>query len=175
MYLYRKDSCGVATDLKLMASKRMFTQKIVCSDDFLSMPFSAQALYFQLNMIADDDGFLNNSKRITKMIGASEEDLQILIDRKFLIQFDSGVTVIKHWRMHNLLRKDRYNPTEYQEEFKSLYIKENGSYTTDKNQMATKWQPNGNQMATKVRLGKVRTDNNKQKYDFEKLKKIIDE
>lgn len=137
-----------------MPERRMFTQKIVDSDAFLDMPLSTQALYFHLNMRADDDGFVNNPKRIQRLIGASEDDLKILIGKRFLLVFESGVVVIKHWRMHNLLRKDRYNPTQYQEELESLAIKENGAYTERTNQLTTEWQPDGNQMATQERIGK---------------------
>lgn len=112
-----------------MADKRMFTQKIIDSDPFLDMPLSAQALYFHLNMRADDDGFINNPKRIQRTVGASEDDLKLLIMKRFLITFESGVIVIKHWRMHNALRKDRHTPTQYQEELAMLSIKDNGSYT----------------------------------------------
>lgn len=130
-----------------MAERRMFTQKIVDSDAFLDMPLSTQALYFHLNMRADDDGFVNNPKRIQKLIGGSEDDLRLLLAKRFILGFESGVIVIKHWRMHNLLRKDRYHPTTYQDEMKELAIKENGSYT---------WQPTGNQLATEERKGKER-------------------
>ena len=112
-----------------MAEKRMFTQKIIDSDAFLDMPLSTQALYFHLNMRADDDGFINNPKRIQRTIGASEDDLKLLIAKRFLICFENGVIVIKHWRMANALRKDRYTPTAFQEELAMLRIKENGSYT----------------------------------------------
>lgn len=107
----------------------MFTQKIIDSDAFLDMPLSAQALYFHLNMRADDDGFINNPKRIQRTVGASEDDLKLLIMKRFVIGFENGVIVIKHWRMHNALRKDRYTPTQYQEELAMLSIKDNGSYT----------------------------------------------
>jgi hypothetical protein len=132
----------------------MFTQKIVDSDAFLDMPMSTQALYFHLNMRADDDGFINNPKKIQRMIGASEDDLKLLIAKRFVLCFESGVIVIKHWRMHNLIRKDRYNPTQYQEEYLSLGLKENGAYTDHGNQLATAWQPVGNQMATQDSIGK---------------------
>lgn len=146
-----------------MAERRMFTQKIVDSDAFLDMPLSTQALYFHLNMRADDDGFVNNPKKIQRMIGASEDDLKLLIAKRFLLAFENGVVVIKHWRMHNLLRKDRYSPTQYQEQKEGLLLKENGAYTEKieipaipepDNQMATTWQPNDNQMATQDRIGK---------------------
>ena len=112
-----------------MAEKRMFTQKIIDSDAFLDMPLSTQALYFHLNMRADDDGFVNNPKRIQRTVGASEDDLKLLIAKRFLICFENGVIVIKHWRMHNTLKSDRYRPTQYQEEYKMLEIKDNKSYT----------------------------------------------
>lgn len=112
-----------------MAEKRMFTQKIIDSDAFLEMPLSAQALYFHLNMRADDDGFVNNPKRVTKLVSASEDDLKILLMKRFIIGFASGVIVIKHWRMHNTLKSDRYHPTDYQEEFAQLGIKQNKAYT----------------------------------------------
>lgn len=149
-----------------MAERRMFTQKIVDSDAFLDMPLSAQALYFHLNMRADDDGFVNNPRKIQRMIGASDDDLKLLMAKRFILAFDSGVIVIKHWRMHNILRKDRYKPTQYQDEVRTLIIKDNGAYTEggDRpsivqkepgNQMATSWQPVGNQMAPQDSIGKV--------------------
>ena len=142
-----------------MADKRMFTQKIIDSDAFLDMPLSSQALYFHLNMRADDDGFVNNPKRIQRTVGASEDDLKLLIAKRFVIGFDSGVIVIKHWKMHNTLRKDRYNPTQYQEELQMLALKENNSYTEKPvSALATTWQPNGNQMATQYSIGKVSID-----------------
>lgn len=141
-----------------MAEKRMFTMRIVDSDAFLDMPLSAQALYFHLNMRADDDGFINNPKKIQRMIGASEDDLKLLIAKRFVLAFQSGVIVIKHWRMHNLIRKDRYNPTQYQDEFKMLDLKENGAYTEHDGGAATTWQPPGNQVAPQVSIGKISID-----------------
>ena len=120
-----------------MAERRCFTKKIIESDAFLEMPVSTQCLYFHLNMSADDDGFVNNPKKITKMVGASEDDLKILIAKSFILVFESGVIVIKHWRMNNTLRNDRYHPTDYQEEYHMLGLKDNKSYT---------WQPNGNHL-----------------------------
>lgn len=157
-----------------MAERRMFTQKIVDSDAFLDMPLTAQALYFHLNMRADDDGFVNNPKKIQRMIGAAEDDLKLLIAKRFLLAFENGVVVIKHWRMHNLLRKDRYNPTQYQDEMEQLLLKGNGSYTENieipaieepDNQMATTWQPDGNQMATQDRIGKDRIGKDRIEYN----------
>lgn len=112
-----------------MANKRMFTLKICDSDAFLDMPIAAQNLYFHLNMRADDDGFIDCPKKITRMVGAKPEDLEELINRKFLIAFESGIVVIKHWRMHNTIGKSRYNGTQYLEEKAQLLIKENGAYS----------------------------------------------
>ena len=111
-----------------MAEKRMIKKKIIDSDNFLEMPLSAQALYFHLNMRADDDGFIDNPKRIIRWVNASADDLKILIAKRFVICFESGVIVIRHWRMHNTLQADRYHPTEYQEEFSRLVIQKNSPY-----------------------------------------------
>lgn len=115
-----------------MANKRMFNIKIVDSDAFLDMPLSAQCLYFHLNMRADDDGFVGNPKRIQRLVGASEDDLKLLIAKRFLLTFENGVIVIKHWRMHNTLSKSRYHETVYTDEKKMLKLKENNSYSFDK-------------------------------------------
>lgn len=103
-----------------MAQRRMFSKRITNTDIFLEMPKSAQALYFHLNMEADDDGFIAKANTIRRMIGASEDDLKILIAKRFIIPFESGVMVITHWRIHNLIRKDTYQPTLYQEEKKMI-------------------------------------------------------
>ena len=137
----------------------MFTQKIIDSDAFLDMPLSTQALYFHLNMRADDDGFVNNPKRIQRTIGASDDDLKLLLAKRFAIGFESGVLVIKHWRMHNTLRKDRYNPTQYQEELAMLDVKGNNAYTERLPEpVATTWQPNGNHLATQYSIDKYSID-----------------
>jgi hypothetical protein len=148
----------------------MFTQKIIDSDPFLDMPLSTQALYFHLNMRADDDGFINNPKRIQRTIGASEDDLKLLIAKRFVIGFECGVIVIKHWRMHNTLRKDRYNPTQYQDELAMLEVKDNNAYTERLPEVqqipelpapapvATTWQPNGNQTVPQYSIDKNSID-----------------
>ena len=142
-----------------MAEKRMFTQKIIDSDAFLDMPLSTQALYFHLNMRADDDGFINNPKRIQRTIGASEDDLKLLIAKRFVICFENGVIVIKHWRMHNTLRKDRYNPTVYQEQFAQLDVKDNNAYTEKEvDSLATTWQPSGNRLEPQYSIDKNSID-----------------
>lgn len=112
-----------------MAERRMFAKTIVLSDAFLDMPLSARALYMTLGVVADDDGFVNNPKSIMRQCGASQDDMNILLLKKFLIAFDSGVVVIKHWRINNYLRSDRYQETKYLDEKNQLRIEENGSYT----------------------------------------------
>ncbi|WP_338630854.1 hypothetical protein [Clostridium baratii] len=115
-----------------MAGKRMFAKTIIDSDAFLDMPLSTQALYFHLNMRADDDGFVNNPKQIQRMIGCGDDDRKLLIAKKFVIPFESGICVIKHWKIHNYIAKDRYKPTVYEEEKNQLYLKENKAYTINK-------------------------------------------
>lgn len=112
-----------------MAKKRMFSIYVIDSDAFLDMPLSTQALYFHLAMRADDDGFIGNPKRIQRIVGASDDDLKLLIIKRFLIVFDDGVVVIKHWRMHNTIQSDRYTKTVYTDEMAQLHMKENKSYT----------------------------------------------
>ena len=135
-----------------MARKRMFNIQIVDSDAFLDMPLSTQALYFHLNMRADDDGFVGNPKRIQRLVGASEDDLKLLIAKRFLLVFEDGVIVIKHWRMHNTIQRDRYTRTAYIEELNQLKLKDNKSYTFHdidaENSMETKCLQNGNKMET---------------------------
>ena len=116
-----------------MAERRMFAKTIIDSDAFLDMPLSAQALYFHLSMRADDEGFVNNPKRIQRMIGASDDDLKLLIMKRFILAFDSGVIVIKHWRIHNYIAKDRFTPTVYKEERGELQLDEKNAYTELKN------------------------------------------
>ena len=112
-----------------MAERRMISKRIADSDAFLDMPLSAQALYFHLCMRADDDGFVNGARRIQRMVGAAEDDARLLVAKGFLIVFPSGVVVIKHWKLHNYIPKDRHKPTAYQEELATLNVKKNGAYT----------------------------------------------
>ena len=133
-----------------MAERRMFAKTVIDSDAFVDMPLSTQALYFHLSMRADDDGFINNPKKIQRMIGASEDDLKVLIMKRFILPFDSGVVVIKHWKIHNYLRNDRYKPTVYTEEKAMITVKENGVYT----EVDTLGIPNGYQMDTQYSIGK---------------------
>lgn len=125
----------------------MFAKTIIDSDAFLDMPLSTQALYFHLSMRADDDGFINNPKKIQRVIGCGDDDLKLLLAKNFIFAFESGVVVIKHWKIHNLIRNDRYKATVYQDEKAQLSLKDNKAYTLG--------LPNDNQRETQVRLGKV--------------------
>ena len=113
-----------------MAERRMFAKTIVDSDMFIDMPMSARLLYYDLAMRADDDGFVNSPKKIMRFVGASVDDMNVLIAKQFIIPFESGVVVIKHWKIHNYIQKDRYKATSYQAEKESLTLK-NGTYYTD--------------------------------------------
>lgn len=115
-----------------MAERRMFAKTIVTSDAFLDMPASSRCLYFTLAMFCDDDGFCNNPKSIMRQIGATTDDMNILIAKKFILTFDSGVIVIKHWKIHNYIQSDRYHPTKYQDEKAQLGLDENKAYTMTK-------------------------------------------
>ena len=154
-----------------MAERRMFAKTIIDSDAFLDMPLSTQALYFHLSMRADDDGFINNPKKIQRMIGSSDDDLKLLIAKNFIIPFESGIVVIKHWKIHNYIRNDRYKETVYKEERKQLGEKENKAYTfvgiPNDSQMVY-------QMETQYRLGKdsigkESIDKEKDKIPYEKI------
>lgn len=112
-----------------MAERRMFTKKVTDDDNFAALSASAQALYLHLSMAADDDGFCNQVAASMFKAHASVQDLQALLERRYIYQFENGVIVIKHWRMANALRKDRYTPTAFQEELAMLQLKDNGSYT----------------------------------------------
>ena len=112
-----------------MAERRMFAKTIIDSDAFIEMPLSSQALYFHLAMRADDDGFVNNPRRISNDVGASADDLKLLIAKRFVLSFENGVIVIKHWKMHNYIQKDRYTPTVYTKEMALLTVGKNKAYT----------------------------------------------
>lgn len=147
----------------MLGEKRMFSRKITESDAFLDMSASTQALYFHLGMNADDEGVVSAPKKVMRMIGAAEDDLRVLIAKKFLLLFDGGVIVVKHWRINNSLRQDRIQPTEYEEIRDQLYVKPNGAYTLDPakgvplleikrstdNQLTTTCQPSDNQVTVK--------------------------
>lgn len=141
-----------------MAERRMFTKKITEADQFTELPPTAQALYFHLCMSADDDGFSNEIRKAMFNAHASTTDFNVLVAARFILPFDSGVIVIKHWKMHNYIRNDRYNSTAFVEEKAMLILKENGVYTEKEKQMDTVGIPNGYQMDTQVRLGKDSLD-----------------
>lgn len=141
-----------------MAHKRMFSKDITGSDAFREMPQSSQALYFHLGMEADDDGFLDNYKGLMRGVNASEDDLKILLSKRFLILFPSKVIVVKHWLINNTIRHDRYTQTKYLDEKKALIVKDNLSYT----EVATSGIPSGNHLATQKRIGKDRKEKKKE-------------
>ena len=114
-----------------MAERRMFAKSIIDSDSFMNMPFSAQALYFQLSLRADDDGFLNNTQMILRMTGAGNDDLKLLADKNFIIIFESGAVAVTHWKVHNYIRKDTYKATICSKEKATLFFDENKAYTSD--------------------------------------------
>ena len=130
-----------------MAERRMFAKRIIDSDAFLDMPLSTQSLYFHLSMRADDEGFINNPKRIQRMIGASDDDCKLLIAKGFILVFETGVIVIKHWKIHNYIQKDRFKPTICSEEKKEIVTEKDGTYT--------RCTRNGYDSDTQVRIGKV--------------------
>ena len=114
-----------------MANKRMFSLSVVDTDKFLEMPISSRLLYYELGMRADDDGFVDNWKKILLFTGLKEDDMKVLISKKFLIPFESGVMVIRHWRLNNYLRNDRFKPTQYEDELKKLTLDNSGVYNLD--------------------------------------------
>lgn len=137
-----------------MAERRMFAKTIIDSDAFLDMPLSAQALYFHLSMRADDEGFVNNPKKIQRMVGASDDDCKLLVLKRFILTFESGVIVIKHWKIHNYIQKDRFKETVYLKEKSMLSLNENNAYTElDTNGIPGCIQ-SVSKMETQVRIGK---------------------
>lgn len=155
-----------------MAERRMFAKNIIDSDIFLDMPLTTQALYFHLSMRADDDGFVNNPKRIQRSIGASEDDFRLLILKEFIIPFESGIIVIKHWKLHNYIRNDRYRPSVYIAEKEEISVIETGEYIKKNeaelggiptvSQTGDTRYPNGiptvSKRETQVRLGESRVE-----------------
>lgn len=148
-----------------MAERRMFAKAIIDSDAFTEMPTSARLLYYDLGMRGDDDGFVNSPKKIMKMTGASDDDLKILIAKKFILPFESGIIVVKHWRINNYLRNDRYRETTYLEEKSLLKIEDNGAYTFNKSPdfphgipKIESGIPPVSQPETQISIGKVSID-----------------
>ena len=148
-----------------MAERRMFARSIVLSDAFLDMPMSARCLYFTLGMLADDDGFVGNPKSIMRQCGSSIDDLNILLAKRYVLGFETGVIVIKHWRINNFLRNDRHHDTTYVEEMETLTLDEKGAYTElEKQKVLDFGLPSGNQLVdrrdTENSIGKDRLNNN---------------
>ncbi|MDV8935917.1 putative DNA replication protein [Leuconostoc carnosum] len=139
-----------------MAQRRMFSKKVTDTDVFLDMPLSTQALYFHLNMHADDDGFIDNTKTIQRMIGSSDDDRKLLVAKQFLLPFENGVVVIKDWRVHNYIRKDTYNQTMYPNELEQLNINDSGQYERQDLLPYTERPRDVDETLTQVRLGKDR-------------------
>lgn len=137
-----------------MAERRMFSKQIIDSDAFLNMPLSSQLLYFHLAMRADDDGFVNAPQKITRMVNATVDDFNILVAKKFILTFETGVIVIKHWKMHNYIQSDRYKPTVYQDEKALLGVKQDKSYT-----MYTQCIQDGYTGKVRLELGKSKVSN----------------
>lgn len=153
-----------------MASKRMFSKEIVGSDAFQDMPASSQLLYFHLGMEADDDGFIGNPKKIARSIGMAEDDMKILIAKRFVLLFDSGVLVIKHHRINNNWDKHNCKRTIYLEEFNQLFIKENKAYTKDKTQGIPVQSENS--LKTVSRIEENRIEENTQSVRVSSLKSL---
>ena len=167
-----------------MAERRMFAKTIVTSDDFLDMPMSARCLYFTLGMFADDDGFVNSPKSIMRQVGSSNDDMNILIAKKYLLVFENGVIVIKHWRIHNYIQKDRYIETKYVEQKRTLWLDENKAYTT--NESSAKYNVYGKELDNtrsvyildtqeKKELGKDSVEQDNSKKERNSYKQIINE
>jgi hypothetical protein len=148
----------------------MFAKTIIDSDAFLDMPPSTQVLYFHLAMRADDDGFINNPKTIMRMVGAKDDDIKLLIAKRFIIPFESGVVVIKHWRIHNYIQKDRYTETKYIEEKNQLIINEKNGYSLKQIRLLDDENDNVYILDTQVRLGKDRLELDKDSLELERVK-----
>lgn len=146
-----------------MAEKRMFAKTIIDSDDFIDMPVTSRLLYYDLSMRADDDGFVNSPKKIMRFIGASQDDLKVLAMKGFIIPFESGIVVIKHWRIHNYIRKDMYHETKYKAEKSMLEVDENNEYVLP----VTGSLQVRNEVVTNPST-QIRLDKNKNRLDLDK-------
>lgn len=150
-----------------MAERRMFAKTIIDSDAFLEMPTTSQLLYFHLAMRADDDGFVNKPKSLMRMVGCKDDDLKLLFVKKFLIPFESGVVVIKHWKIHNYIRKDTYTETKYKEEKATLEMDENNAYRLTEAVPLQLRDESVTSPSTQDRLGKVREGKDRLGEDIE--------
>lgn len=161
-----------------MAERRMFAKTIIDSDSFLEMPATSQLLYFHLAMRADDEGFINKPRSVMKMVGAKDDDMNILIARKFVIPFESGIVVIKHWKIHNYIRGDRLVETKYHDEKSRLELDENNSYRLTDRCQADVRQMTGNcpdEDRLEIELGKDKNNNTKHKYGVYRHVLLTDE
>ena len=140
-----------------MAERRMFAKTIVTSDAFLDMPATTRSLYMLLCVMADDDGFVNAPRSIMRQSGATDDDMKLLIAKRFVLTFESGIVVIKHWRIHNLIQKDRYKETKYLEEKATLALDENNAYTEVNSIVYPECIQPVSKPEPQVRLGKVST------------------
>jgi len=140
-----------------MAQRRMLSIEIVGSDAFMDMPATSQLLYFHLCMRADDEGFIGNPKIVMKLVGSTDDDIKILLSKRFVLPFDSGVLLIKHWLIHNLIRMNRFKESTYLEEKEKIYLKNNKAYTDDK-QLG---RPLAGLWPTEVKLSKVKLSKDK--------------
>ena len=157
-----------------MAEKRMFSNRVIDTDEFLEMPATAQMLYFHLSMNADDDGFVGKPKTIMRMCRASQDDLTVLLGKQFVISFDTGVIVIRHWKIHNFIRKDTYHPTIYEKEKEMLSLDKSDAYSLEHHQDESVTSPLqvrnvDKNSIEKVREDKVREDKKRKEDLFETL------
>ena len=149
-----------------MAERRMMSKKIIDTDNFLDMPQSTQCLYFHLLLRADDDGFIQSPKSIMRITGCKDDDLKLLIAKGFVIGFETGVIVIRHWRIHNYVQSDRYSKSELQEakcvELKNkVYEVVEPPINPDDTCMDTKCIQNGYNLDTQIRIDKIREEENR--------------
>lgn len=166
-----------------MSKKRMFSLDIIDTDLFQEMPQTSRLLYYELCMRADDDGFVGSPKKIQRMVGCSEDDFKVLISKQFIIPFETGIVVIKHWKIHNYIQKDRYKETIYIDEKSQLHQEENGMYTKciqDVNNLDTQYSIDKNSI-DKIRIDKNRIDYNniveiynQNCYNLSKVSKLTD-
>lgn len=157
-----------------MAERRMFAKRIIDSDMFVEMPVTSRLLYYDLAMRADDDGFVDAPKKIMRMIGASDDDLRLLISKQFLIPFETGIVVIRHWKIHNYIRTDRYRPTPFNDELSKLAEGQGREYVL-KSEKKENGIPTVYQRYTQVRLGKDRLGKKEKEIYKEREKKTVDE
>lgn len=141
-----------------MAQRRMFSKTILRTDKYMELPVSSRDLYVQLNMDADDDGFVGNPRMTMKICSAGMTDLRLLEAAKFIMMFESGVICIKHWRINNELKGDRYKPTTYIRERDLVKIKENNAYSLTEGEPMMVWKQTGNKLFPQSRVDKSRVD-----------------